>query len=454
VREAGRRAHGTPARLALARPKPPEDTQFAVKEEIEERLAFLGLSEADRRLLADLRPLLATHADRLVGAFYRHLLSYDETRRLLSDPRVKERLLSKQREYLLSLAGPRIDDAYCKERTRIGEVHARIGLAPRWYLGAYALYFSLLAPLVAETHRGDADRSQRTLAALLKLLMLDAQLAMESYIARHEETLEHLNRELAAASRSLTLEYEAQGNELRQTERRARAAEDLASIATLVAGLAHEIGTPMGVIRGHAEALSGAVQGERAQWRVRTILDQIDRISSIIRSLLNIARPREAQHVPLEVSEVADTALAFLSEKLRRRAIEVERQYEPVPTLKGDPDKIQQLLLNLFLNAADAMPEGGRLRVAVTPGGPDSVEIRVSDTGVGISPQDLEHLFKPFFTTKPAGRGSGLGLVVAQGIVADHGGRIEVVSELGQGTEVRIRLAFDPQAPAAGTPSS
>jgi signal transduction histidine kinase len=454
IGEARQACPGTPSRSALARPKLPEDTHFSVKEELEERLAFLGLAEADRRLLADLRPVLATHADRLVGAFYRHLLSYEETRRLLADPRVKERLLGKQRAYLLSLAGPSVDDAYCEERVRIGEVHAQIGLAPRWYLGAYALYFSLLAPLVAEAHHGDPDRSQRTLAALVKLLMLDTQLAMESYIARHEEALEHLNRELAAASRSLTLEYEAQGNELRQTEQRARAAEDLASIATLVAGLAHEIGTPMGVIRGHAEALSGAVQGERAQWRVRTILDQIDRISSIIRSLLNIAHPREAVRVALEVSEVADTALAFLSEKLRRRAIDVERRYEPVPTLKGDPDKIQQLLLNLFLNAADAMPEGGQLRVEIKPGGPDSMEIRVSDTGIGISPQDLEHLFKPFFTTKPAGRGSGLGLVVAQGIVADYGGRIEVASELGRGTEFRIRLPLDPQAPAGGASPS
>jgi signal transduction histidine kinase len=411
-----------------------------VKEELAERLDFLGLSESDRLVLSELRPLLERHADRLVAAFYRHLLSFDATRRLLTDPDVKERLLGKQREYLLSLGEPRIDDAWVDERRRIGDVHARVGLEPRWYLGAYGLYFSLLAPLVLYEYRTDAERAQKVLIALTRLLFLDAQLAMDAYITRHDAGLEHLNRELAETSRSLAREYDEQSQALRQTERRARAAEDLASMGTLVAGLAHEIGTPMGVIRGHAEALGGAVEGERAQWRVRTILEQIDRISNIIRSLLNIARPREVVFEPLEVQAILDTALAFLSEKLRRRGVEVERRYHPVPALSGDAEKLQQLFLNLFLNAIDAMPEGGRLAVALEPAGADEVRVRVSDNGVGIAPQDVEHVFKPFFTTKPAGRGSGLGLVVAEGIVTDHGGRIEVASEPGHGTEFTVHL--------------
>ncbi len=417
-----------------------------MKEEIDDRLAFLGFTDGDRRLLAGLAPLLERHADRLVSAFYRHLLSFEETRILLADPAVKTRLLAKQRAYLLSLAGPRIDEDYVQDRLRIGRVHARIGLGPRYYLGAYALYFSLLAPLIAEDCRGEGERAQATLSALLKLLLLDAQLAMDAYIERHDEGLTHLNRELAAVSRNLSREFATQEHELRETEKRARAAEDLASIATLVAGLAHEIGTPMGVIRGHAEALSGAVDGERAHWRLRTILEQIDRISNIIRSLLNIARPREAVVTPVDLPEVLDTALAFLSEKLRRRGVEVERRYEPVPELKGDPDKLQQLFLNLLLNAADAMPDGGRLTVSMACAGDRELDVRIADTGVGIPEPDLAQLFKPFFSTKPAGRGSGLGLVVAKGIVVDHGGHIEVRSEVGAGTEFRIRLPLDRHA--------
>jgi signal transduction histidine kinase len=425
-----------------------------VKEELDDRLAFLGLTAADRQLLGELKPLLARHADRFVTAFYRHLLSFDETRRLLSDPAVTERLLRKQRQYLLSLAAPSLDETYLEERIRIGAVHARIGLGPRYYLGAYALYFSLLAPVIASECQGDGERIQQTLSALLKVLLLDAELAMDSYIERHDEGLTHLNRELAEVSRSLSREVEVQGQELRQSQKRARAAEDLASMATLVAGLAHEIGTPMGVIRGHAEALGNAVEGEKAQWRVRTILEQIDRISSIIRSLLNIARPREAVSVSVEPAQVLDTALAFLSERLQRHGIAVERSYGAVPPLEGDPDKLQQLFLNLLLNAVDAMPEGGHLRVSVAPAGARAVEIRVADDGVGMAAEDLENLFKPFFTTKPAGRGSGLGLVVAQGIVVDHGGRIDVRSEPGCGTEFVIQLPLRRHAraePRAGS---
>ena len=303
--------------------------------------------------------------------------------------------------------------------------------------------------MISEAFRGDSERVSQTLAALVKILMLDAQIAIEAYSERRERVLEHLNRELSEASRSLAREHSLTEHELRETELRARAAENLASVATLVAGLAHEIGTPMGVIRGHAEALESAVQGERAQWRARTIRDQIDRISAIIQSLLNIARPRYAVPVTVDLVEVVDTAIAFLSEKIGRRDVTVERHYGTKPTVRGDRDKLQQLFLNLFLNAIDAMAEGGRLRITVRISAAREVEVTVSDTGTGISADDLPHVFTPFFTTKPAGHGSGLGLVVAQGIVADHGGHLDVMSAVDRGTTFTIRLPLGAQDPAA-----
>jgi signal transduction histidine kinase len=411
-----------------------------MKEDLDERLAFLAWSETDRQLLEALAPILEQHADRFVSAFYRHLLSFETTRDLLRSPDVKERVLRKQREYLLSLGSAPIEDAYAEERVAIGRVHERIGLAPRWYLGAYALYFALLAPLVTESLPGDPARAANSLIALVKRLLLDAQLAIEAFDSQHDEQLAHLNRELAAASRGLAREQKATQQELRQTEHRARAAESLASVATLVAGLAHEIGTPMGVIRGHAEALEGSVQGEKAAWRLRTIRDQIDRISQIIQSLLNIARPKQVQRVPVALSEVADTALAFLSEKLRLRSVRVKRAFAVVPDVLGDADKLQQLFLNLFLNAIDAMPEGGTLSVEIAPRGPGEIEVSVADSGTGIAAADLPLIFTPFFSTKPAGRGSGLGLVVAETIVVDHGGRIEAQSEVGRGTSFTMRF--------------
>ena len=407
---------------------------------LEERVTYFDYSDTDRRILADLRTVLEKSADSLVAAFYRHLLSYPVTRQLLRDPAVKERLLGKQREYLLSLAGPEIDEAYFAERRRIGQTHERIGLEPPWYLGAYALYLSLLTPLVLERYGPDVPRAERALMALQKLLFFDASLAMDDYIERRERDLEALNRELASSGRQLAHDFETQGAELRHTTERARAAEHLASIGTLVAGLAHEIGTPMGVIQGHAKLLESKVADEQAQWRLRTIQEQIGRISKIIQSLLNMARPSRSTRGPIELAPLLDETLAFVREKLARRGIAAESSNAAVGSVRADRERLQQVFLNLFLNAADAMPEGGLLQVTLAAHGDRDVLVEVADTGTGISEDDVEHVFDPFFTTKTAGEGNGLGLSVAKGIVLEHGGAITVESRVGHGTQFRVIL--------------
>jgi len=399
---------------------------------------FFQYGAEERAALAGLAPHLEKHADNLVAAFYRHLLSFPETQKLLRDPEVTQRLLVKQREYLLSLAGPEIDEAYLEQRRRIGEVHARIGLEPRWYLGAYALYQSLLIPILLE-QQADALRVRRSVAALQRLLKLDASLAIDAYMEQHERDLEHLNRELAASGRRLAHDLEETGVALRHSVARAQAAERLASIGTLVAGLAHEIGTPMGVIQGHAKLLEGAVADESGRWRLRTIQEQIGRISRILQGLLNMARPGRPRRVPVDLAALLDSTLAFLTEKLAHRDIRVTRDFAPAPSVAGDPERLQQVFLNLLLNAADAMPGGGELRVAIRLQGRE-VEVRIADTGHGIPAGDLGRVFEPFYTTKAAGEGSGLGLAVAHGIVAEHHGAIEVVRSDASGTEFRLLL--------------
>jgi signal transduction histidine kinase len=405
-----------------------------------ERLEYLALGDDDRAALAELRPLFEKHAESLVAAFYRHLLAFEPTRGLLAHPEVKERLLVKQREYLLSLTAPSLDAAYVQERLRIGDTHERVRLEPRWYLGAYALYLNLLIPVICEHFSGRTELAERALRALIKVLLLDAQLAMEAYMARRERELEYLTEELAASSRDLERTYQSQRHELRETQQRAHAAEQLASIGTLVAGLAHEIGTPMGVIQGHAELLERSVTDERGRWRLRTIRQQIDRISGIIHTLLDLARPKPRQVGRVDLRELILSSLDFVSERLRRREIRAEAELSVRAFLQGDSQKLQQVLLNLFLNAIDAMPEGGQLCVALERDGAEGVCVRVRDDGIGIAPDALAHVFDPFYTTKGAGQGSGLGLMVARGIVEEHGGAIEVESELGAGAEFRVRL--------------
>jgi signal transduction histidine kinase len=399
---------------------------------------YFQYGSEEQALLARLRDALDKHAEALVADFYRHLLSFPGTRNLLRDPEVTKRLLTVQREYLLSLAGPTLDDAYVAQRRRIGDVHARLGVEPTWVLGAYSLYLSLLIPVVIDA-ADDPASVRQTLQALQRLLFLDASLALEAYMERHEEHLEHLNQELAASGRRLARDLERSDTELRHTTERARAAERLASIGTLIAGLAHEIGTPMGVIQGHAKLLESAVENDNARWRLRTIQEQIGRISRIIQSLLHMARPGRPRRVPVDLAALIDSTLAFLTERLGRREIEVTRDFADAPNVHGDPERLQQVFLNLFLNAADAMPSGGRLAVALRPHGAE-VEVRVIDSGHGIPAGDAERVFEPFYTTKAAGEGSGLGLSVVQGIVAEHHGAIEVVRSDSTGTEFQILL--------------
>lgn len=407
-------------------------------------LDFFRLDESDLEALAGLRDAFEGSADRLVDEFYQHLLRFPETQRLLRNAAVRDRLLEQQRLYLLSLTEPFIGEDYIRSRIRIGTTHERIGLDTKWYLGAYALYFNLLIPLIHDAAGPDPVAIERAQSALAKRLMFDAEIAIRQYVEHRERDLTHLNLELQASGRSLTREVDETTRDLRRTQARAVAAEQLASVATLVTGLAHEIGTPMGVIRGHAESLEEAVEGERARWRLNMILEQIDRITSIIQSLLNIARPKQSMRVPLNLVEPIDDSIAFLSEKLRRRGVVVEKHYEKVPRTIGDPEKMQQIFLNLFINAIDAMPNGGTLGISLGCADSKTIAISVSDTGSGIPADEIETIFDPFFTTKAAGHGNGLGLVVVQGIVREHGGEIEARSLPGRGTEFEIRFPIGP----------
>ena len=373
--------------------------------------------------LARLRHLPVTHGGALVG-----ILSYRDLLERAGSGGDGACVGNAMRRAPLGVVGP--DASLCEAADRM----CRYGYG--------CLLVTSGGALVGLVTRGDPERGARIATVLQKLLSFDAQLAMEAYIEAGERNLGYLTNELAAQSRRLEREVENQGTALRRSREEMRVAEELASIATLVAGLAHEIGTPMGVIQGHAKMLESKLPAgdADARWRLETIQTQIARISKIIQTLLNMARPRKARRVPVALDALLETTLSFVDEKLARRRVEVEREFAPVGTVMGDPERLQQLLLNLFLNAVDAMPDGGCLRVSLAPGGHGKAVVCVADTGTGIRPEDIERVFDPFFTTKPAGEGSGLGLMVCKGIVGDHGGTIEVTSDPDAGTEFRIQL--------------
>jgi signal transduction histidine kinase len=252
-------------------------------------------------------------------------------------------------------------------------------------------------------------------------------------------------RIFAGIMRDLTERIRAR-EALLETERRARAAEELASIGTLTAGLAHEVGGPMNVILGYAQMIENGTSEETVRDRARIIREQVTRVSKIIETLLAFARPRAVLKSSVQLKSSMEEVLNFLSEEVRKREVVVERRYETVPAIRGDGAKLQQLFLNLFLNALDAMPEGGTLRLSLECCDPTEVEVRIADTGTGIPREALPKVFEPFFTSKPRGKGSGLGLAVAKGIVSDHDGRIDVASELGKGTEFLVSFPVEGSA--------
>jgi signal transduction histidine kinase len=245
-------------------------------------------------------------------------------------------------------------------------------------------------------------------------------------------------------------------------EARLRQSEKLATIGQMAAEIAHELGTPLNVIGGRARAMARKAQkvAETAQApdpgevvKNATIIgDEVSRITKIIRQVLDFSRPRGPTVTRVHLGSVVAEALEFLREPIHRQGIEVDVQTMPAPPeVPGDPDQIQQVCLNLIMNAIHAMPNGGKLRVATTrmvrrKGGLDLAPpaeyaaLTIADSGPGIPAADREKIFEPFFTTKDEGQGTGLGLAVSHGIVKDHDGWIEVDSPPAGGAEFRVYL--------------
>ncbi len=226
-----------------------------------------------------------------------------------------------------------------------------------------------------------------------------------------------------------------------ELERRLVQADKLSSIGLLAAGVAHEVNTPLAVISTYAQLLAKQIsEDEQKSKLLDKIAKQTFRASEIVNSLLSFSRTSPTEFVEVDVSKVIQETLNLVEHQLKKSGVEVKLDAPPVmPPVKGNAGKLQQVFLNLFLNARDAMDAGGTLAVhAWTEGGFARVE--VADNGQGIALEHLERIYDPFFTTKAARKGTGLGLSVTYGIVREHGGSIEVESRLGAGTRFRVEL--------------
>jgi signal transduction histidine kinase len=213
-----------------------------------------------------------------------------------------------------------------------------------------------------------------------------------------------------------------------QLERRKLKADKLAALATLAGSFAHEIGTPLGVIRGLAEMLlTGSFEQSEITENLEVIIKQIDQISRMVKLLLDIGRSRSTIRVASDVRAIAERTIQMLKHEAVRCGVEVTAELGAGPLMVDcDPDELQQVFANLETNALDAIgPGGGKLRVsAVADEVQGKVVLSFEDTGPGVSAAIRDHIFDPFFSTKGTGQGRGLGLAVSQSVIGEHDGEL------------------------------
>ena len=220
-------------------------------------------------------------------------------------------------------------------------------------------------------------------------------------------------------------------------------AEKMATVGRLAAGIAHEIGNPLSAILGYTDIIQQGAGKEDEGEYLRRIQTEIQRINRIVNGLLDYARPGEFKLVEINVNEILESSLDLVSAQKGFERIDIKLSLSETPIVMADTHQLQQVLINLLINAADAMPDGGTLFMGSgirVQGSEEFVEISVADTGTGMSDDETRKIFDPFYTTKEPGKGTGLGLAICQRIMESFGGRIQVESKIGEGSRFMVLL--------------
>jgi len=395
---------------------------------LEEGVAYLDRVESDFQTL---KPDIAeiTGADG-IAAFGATLSRYRE---ILDDfigrdgsagsPELEEKLRSEGKD-LVDFA----QNLILKKRRRIDQTLQRVLIIP---LASIASLLVLIVVIFRFMTTG-------ILKPLSLVKSATKKVARDSFtpIAYDKSKQDEITR-LIASFNKMVDELESRQEQLIQSRK-------LASIGTFTSGIAHELNNPLNNISITAETLkTGYRDMPDAQMNemIDDILTQTERASQVVKNLLEFSRTERTCLEDLDVREIIDRTLKLIKNQLVVAHIRVEKQItETLPAVRGKRQDLQQALVNIILNAIQAMPGGGGISIAAGPGPVGHVRIDVSDTGTGIGPEALEHIFDPFFTTKASGQGTGLGLSLVYSIIRSHGGYIEVSSKVGKGSTFSIFL--------------
>jgi signal transduction histidine kinase len=249
-----------------------------------------------------------------------------------------------------------------------------------------------------------------------------------------------LYKEVAHLAAVLEQRVEERTRELQQTQAQLIHAEKLAALGELAAGVAHEINNPLHILQAYVEYMGTRIaEDSPIRELMGPIQNSLESIAHLTVQLRDFSRPAIGESKPVDINEILTKVLHLANKELMRSKVEVQEVLAPVqPVVLGDARQLEQVFLNLMLNARDAMPEGGQLTIETFADAKD-LFARFTDTGVGITTANLSRVFEPYFTTK-VDRGTGLGLAICQRIVAQHGGKIHVASEPGKGAVFTVQL--------------
>ena len=393
-------------------------TQEADARQLERRLAFLALSSDDAQRLRRLAPLLSARVDEFVEAFYRHLLDFEDTSRLLDAPGRVERLKQLQKSHFESLLSANWDEAYVEHRRRVGQAHAEVGVQPQFFLGAYYQYLQHCLRSCSAKDGVPPGEELESFLSLVKVVFLDVGLTLDAYFTQSTNHLQSALDMVWKANHDLRQFAQLTTHDLKTP---------LATVANLCDEAVDEFGPEM------PEGARKLVEAARAgAFRMSRMIDEL---------LASAIVPRSDE--PLEVSsgQAFQEAIERVGPQLVERGIElvVPKKW---PAVRGDKVRLREAAYNLLSNAAkfiDKTP--GRIVISVEVDGP-RCRFCVADNGPGIPAEELDRVFVPFrrLPTHRDRPGSGLGLYFTKNLIEEQGGRVWAESQPGRGSQFYIEL--------------
>ncbi|MEK6643075.1 MAG: protoglobin domain-containing protein [Planctomycetota bacterium] len=385
----------------------------------EDMKRYIGFGKADEDSLKTLLGPLTSAFPDIVDKFYDAILAHPNARAVFAGSEGRmARLKVSFHKWLTELFSGTYDEAYFKNHSRIGHVHVQVDLPQHYMFTAMTVVRLSLLDQLAKATPPELLTAKAT--SLHKLLDLELAIMNQTYREDLVKRMQDLER----------AEYEARISE----------SEHLATIGQLAASLAHEIKNPLAGISGAIQVLgSGMDKNHPHKEVIVEALRQIDRLDAAVKDLLIYARPKPPERAVHDLGRIIEHCLIMLREEPSLRTVKVH--YDGAGrghAVHVDEAQVEQVLTNLFLNAAHACEDGGEIFCRVTRDGPRT-NIVVEDTGCGISPHQLAKVLEPFYTTKA--RGTGLGLSICKRIVDSHGGDLKIESQVGRGTRVTVELA-------------